>query len=164
MADVASNFITASGVKAKAGSEYSEVAFAPFIGSAMWRAEATVNAAGRFDFSQGGSLDTLGSNTLYFVNDIGASLAAVEAITFHLDNYASRIVAEDMINVNRDNALRGLGLLRDSKTRERLDGLQDAFSLFRCRSIMNCVDACPKGLNPTEAIRKIKEKMLEDAV
>lgn len=53
---------------------------------------------------------------------------------------------------------------RDNKKAERLAGLQDAFSVFRCRSIMNCVDVCPKGLNPTEAIGKIKAEMLDDAV
>jgi succinate dehydrogenase / fumarate reductase iron-sulfur subunit len=52
---------------------------------------------------------------------------------------------------------------RDNATEERLQNLQDAFSLFRCRSIMNCVDACPKNLNPTEAIGKIREEMLEQA-
>jgi succinate dehydrogenase / fumarate reductase iron-sulfur subunit len=52
---------------------------------------------------------------------------------------------------------------RDTNTPERLARLQDAFSLFRCRSIMDCVDACPKGLNPTEAIGKIREKMMNQA-
>lgn len=52
---------------------------------------------------------------------------------------------------------------RDTATEERLEDLQDPFSLFRCRTIMNCVDACPKGLNPTEAIGKIRDKMLKDA-
>lgn len=52
---------------------------------------------------------------------------------------------------------------RDTHTEERLANLQDAFSLFRCRSIMDCVDACPKGLNPTKAIGKIREKMMDQA-
>lgn len=52
---------------------------------------------------------------------------------------------------------------RDTSTEERLQRLQDAFSLFRCRNIMNCVDVCPKHLNPTAAIAKIRDKMLEDA-
>ena len=118
MAQITSNFITASGVKAKAGSAYSEVAFAPLIGSAMWRAEGTICMVGRYDFMDPGSHDLLGSPTRYFISDIGASLAAIEAINFHINNYSSRIVAEDMINVNRDNALRGLSILRDSKTQE----------------------------------------------
>lgn len=53
---------------------------------------------------------------------------------------------------------------RDSKASERLAELQDAFSLFRCRSIMNCVDACPKGLNPTKAISELRSAMLDEAV
>lgn len=53
---------------------------------------------------------------------------------------------------------------RDNQTVERLNRLQDAFSLFRCRSIMNCVDVCPKGLNPTAAIGKIREEMIKEAV
>lgn len=47
---------------------------------------------------------------------------------------------------------------RDEATDERLDDLEDAFSLYRCHGIMNCVSVCPKGLNPTEAISKIRKK------
>ncbi len=53
---------------------------------------------------------------------------------------------------------------RDTATEERLDGLQDAYSVFRCHGIMNCVDVCPKGLNPTEAIGHIKSMLLTRAV
>jgi succinate dehydrogenase / fumarate reductase iron-sulfur subunit len=44
-----------------------------------------------------------------------------------------------------------------------LSDLQDPFSVFRCRGIMNCVAFCPKGLNPTRAIGKIREMLLADA-
>lgn len=44
---------------------------------------------------------------------------------------------------------------------ERLEKLTDPFKVFRCRTIMNCVDVCPKGLNPTKAISKLRAKMLE---
>lgn len=50
---------------------------------------------------------------------------------------------------------------RDDNTAERLDNLEDPYRLFRCHTIMNCVDACPKGLNPTKAIGKIKEIMVK---
>ena len=50
---------------------------------------------------------------------------------------------------------------RDTATEERLADLEDPFSVFRCRGIMNCVDVCPKGLNPTRAIGKIRTMMLE---
>ena len=53
---------------------------------------------------------------------------------------------------------------RDTATEERLDGLQDAYSVFRCHGIMNCVDVCPKGLNPTKAIGSIKSMLLQRAV
>ncbi len=53
---------------------------------------------------------------------------------------------------------------RDQDTGGRLDNLEDPYRLFRCHTIMNCVDACPKGLNPTRAIGKIKEIMLKRAV
>ena len=53
---------------------------------------------------------------------------------------------------------------RDDATAERLEQLDDAYSVFRCRSIMNCADVCPKGLNPTEAIGKIRNKLLKDGV
>ena len=53
---------------------------------------------------------------------------------------------------------------RDQATAERLDNLEDPYRLFRCRSIMNCVDVCPKGLNPTRAIGKIKEMMVRRTI
>ncbi|MDP1602144.1 MAG: succinate dehydrogenase iron-sulfur subunit [Legionella sp.] len=57
-------------------------------------------------------------------------------------------------------AQRFLSDSRDKATTHRLDKLQDPFSVFRCRSIMNCADVCPKGLNPTQAIGKIRKQML----
>lgn len=53
---------------------------------------------------------------------------------------------------------------RDTQTQERLADLTDPFSLFRCRGIMNCVDVCPKDLNPLAAINSIKEEMLKESV
>ncbi len=53
---------------------------------------------------------------------------------------------------------------RDQATGERLDNLDDPFRLFRCRTILNCTDVCPKGLNPAGAISKIKEMMVRRAV
>jgi succinate dehydrogenase / fumarate reductase iron-sulfur subunit len=50
---------------------------------------------------------------------------------------------------------------RDGATEQRLEDLQDPFSLFRCRGIMNCVSVCPKGLNPTKAIGKLRSEMLQ---
>lgn len=57
-------------------------------------------------------------------------------------------------------AQRFLSDSRDTATTHRLDKLQDPFSVFRCRSIMNCTQVCPKGLNPTKAIGEIRNQML----
>ncbi len=53
---------------------------------------------------------------------------------------------------------------RDQASGERLDDLEDPYRLFRCRSILNCTDVCPKGLNPARAIGKIKEMMVRRSV
>lgn len=51
---------------------------------------------------------------------------------------------------------------RDTEKSKRLSKLQDAFSLYRCHGIMNCVSVCPKGLNPTKAISSIKHAILKE--
>lgn len=61
-------------------------------------------------------------------------------------------------------AWRFLADSRDQATEERLNELDGAYRLFRCHGIMNCVDVCPKGLNPTEAIHHIKHLMLKHSV
>jgi succinate dehydrogenase / fumarate reductase iron-sulfur subunit len=53
---------------------------------------------------------------------------------------------------------------RDQAVNERLDNLEDPYRLFRCHSIMNCVDVCPKELNPTQAIGKIKTLLVKRTV
>ena len=50
---------------------------------------------------------------------------------------------------------------RDEATGERLDDLEDPFKLYRCHTIMNCAQVCPKGLNPAKAIAEIKKLMVE---
>lgn len=61
-------------------------------------------------------------------------------------------------------AYRFLADSRDTATAERLAELEDPFSVFRCRGIMNCVSVCPKGLNPTRAIGKIRAMLLSQAI
>ena len=57
-------------------------------------------------------------------------------------------------------AYRFLADSRDTAAVERLAGLEDPFSVFRCRGIMNCVAVCPKGLNPTRAIGHIRSMLI----
>jgi len=53
---------------------------------------------------------------------------------------------------------------RDTATEQRLDDLNDAYRLYRCRTIMNCTEVCPKGLNPSREIEKIRLMMVKDSV
>jgi len=50
---------------------------------------------------------------------------------------------------------------RDTATEERLEALNDLYSVFRCHNIMNCVNVCPKGLNPTKAISHIRTELVK---
>ncbi len=58
-------------------------------------------------------------------------------------------------------ASRFLNDSRDQATGERLDDLDDPYRLFRCHTIMNCTDVCPKGLNPSKAIGHIRQLLLK---
>lgn len=60
-------------------------------------------------------------------------------------------------------AWRFLADSRDTAQRERLAELDDPFSVFRCHGIQNCVNVCPKGLNPTRAIGHIRNMLLRNA-
>lgn len=53
---------------------------------------------------------------------------------------------------------------RDQAGEERLNALEDSYKLFRCHTIMNCVQVCPKGLNPTKAIGEIKQMMVKQLI
>ena len=61
-------------------------------------------------------------------------------------------------------AYRWIADSRDEYTGERLDDLEDPFRLYRCHTIMNCTNTCPKGLNPAKAIAEIKKLMVSRAV
>jgi succinate dehydrogenase / fumarate reductase iron-sulfur subunit len=58
-------------------------------------------------------------------------------------------------------AYRWLADSRDEGTGERLEALEDPFKLYRCHTIMNCTNTCPKGLNPAKAIGHIKQLIVE---
>ncbi len=58
-------------------------------------------------------------------------------------------------------AYRWIADSRDDHTGERLDALEDPFKLYRCHTIMNCTQSCPKGLNPAKAIAEIKQRLVD---
>ena len=61
-------------------------------------------------------------------------------------------------------AYRFLADSRDQARDRRLEELDGPYRMFRCHTIKNCVNVCPKGLNPTEAIHQIKRLMMKDMV
>lgn len=61
-------------------------------------------------------------------------------------------------------AYRWIADSRDENTGKRLDELEDPFRLYRCHTIMNCTNTCPKGLNPAKAISKVKKLLVERSV
>lgn len=112
---------TGSEVIAKAGSAYS-VAFDPHLGSAFKQAEGLIDVLTRFNFTKVIGDDTVSSGGKALISDTASAIIANQAIVFDLNNYPNLILAEDMINVNRDTYLRNLSLLRDSKTQSFITG------------------------------------------
>lgn len=53
---------------------------------------------------------------------------------------------------------------RDDATLDRLEDLEDSYSIFRCRTIMSCANVCPKNLNPAKAISEIRQQMLKEKI
>ena len=58
-------------------------------------------------------------------------------------------------------AYRWIADSRDEATGDRLDALEDPYKLYRCHTIMNCTQTCPKGLNPAKAIGEIKQLLVD---
>ena len=56
-------------------------------------------------------------------------------------------------------AYRWIADSRDNDTKNRMKKLDDAMKVYRCKTIMNCSNTCPKGLNPGQAIGELKLKI-----
>jgi predicted butyrate kinase (DUF1464 family) len=100
------NYKTGTGANATAKSE-------AYVNSYMTQVESEINATCRFNFSD--NYSSLNVDTKGILKMIASNLAAIYVIQYDMSGYASRIDAEDMINVLRDSALRGLVLLKDKK-------------------------------------------------
>ena len=79
-------------------------------------AESTINVASRYNFID--NYTSLNSDVKLILREVATNLAAINAIQYDMSGYTSRVEAEDMINVLRDGALRGLSLLRDKKAQD----------------------------------------------
>ena len=104
----------------KAGAGKSATFDTTMMTAAAIRAESTINCITRHNFSD--TFGTLNIDVKQILSDIASSLAAMEAISYDMSGYTSRIEAEDMINVLRDGALRGLSIIRDQKAVTFING------------------------------------------
>lgn len=110
-------FATTAEVERKAGAKASAVSKAEaYVNDYMTQVESTINAVARFNFSD--AYAGLNADTKGILKEVASNLAAIYVIQYDMFNYTSRIEAEDMINILRDAALRGLSLLRDKKQQE----------------------------------------------
>lgn len=114
-------FATTAEVSRKAGANASATSNTEaYINDYMTQVESHINATCRFNFSD--NYSSLNVDTKNILKEVASNLAAIYVIQFDFSGFTTRTEAEDMINVLRDAALRGLSLLRDKKTVTYLNG------------------------------------------
>lgn len=107
-------FATTAEVQRKTGAGASATSNTEaYINQFMTEAESEINVSCRFNFSD--VYSSLNADTKGLLKQVASDLAAISVISYDMSGYASRIDAEDLINVLRDRALRGLSLLKDKK-------------------------------------------------
>ena len=114
-------FATTAEVERKAGANASATSKAEaYVNDYMTQVESLINDNCRFNFSD--NYATLNIDTKNILKEVASNLAAIYVIQYDLSGYTSRTEAEDMINVLRDGALRGLSILRDKKVQDFING------------------------------------------
>jgi hypothetical protein len=112
-------FCTTAEVERKAGAKCSAVSKAEaYTNDYVSQAESLINSVTRFNWSD--AYSTLNADTKGILKEVASDLAAIYVIQYDMSGF-SRIEAEDMINILRDAALRGLAILRDKKVKEFID-------------------------------------------
>jgi len=107
-------FCTTAEVGYKAGAGASDISTgSDYVNSYVAQAESFINAATRFNFSD--QYTSLNNDTKGVLKQVASDLAAIYCIQYDMSGYSSRIEAEDMVNILRDAALRGIALLKDKK-------------------------------------------------
>ena len=114
-------FATTAEVQRKAGANASGTSnVEAYINDYMTQVEALINITCRHNFSDdyaGLNVDVKG-----LLKEVASNLAAIYVIQFDMSGFTSRVEAEDMVNILRDAALRGLSLLRDKKQQDFING------------------------------------------
>ena len=107
-------FATTAEVERKAGTNASATSKAEaYVNDYMTQAESLINVTTRKNWSD--VYSTLNVDAKGLLKEVASNIAAIYVITYDMSGYTSRVEAEDMINVLRDAALRGLSILRDKK-------------------------------------------------
>ena len=107
---------TEAEIQQKSGANVNVAFNTAMMTAAGIRAESTVNVMCRYNFSD--NYSTLNADVKGILSDIVSSLVAIEAISYDMSGYTSRTEAEDLINVLRDNAMRGMSIIRDKKQQD----------------------------------------------
>ena len=114
-------FATTAEVQRKAGAGASATSKAEaYTNDFMTQVESQINAMCRYNFSD--NYTSLNVDTKNILKEVASNLAAIYVIQYDFSGYSSRIEAEDMINVLRDAALRGMSILRDKKAQDFING------------------------------------------
>tara|TARA_R100000049_G_C1859513_1_gene23572 strand:+ start:141 stop:506 length:366 start_codon:yes stop_codon:yes gene_type:complete len=114
-------FATTAEVQRKAGANASATSKAEaYVNDYMTQAESLINVATRYNWSD--AYSGLNADVKGILKEVASNLAAIYVIEYDFSGFTSRIEAEDMINVLRDAALRGLSILRDLKQQDFMNG------------------------------------------
>ena len=107
-------FATTAEIERKAGANASATSKAEaYTNDYIAQAESLINVATRFNWSD--AYSGLNTDVKMILKEVASNIAAIYVISYDMSGYTSRIEAEDMINVLRDAALRGIGVLKDKK-------------------------------------------------
>ena len=114
-------FCTTLQVQHKSGANASTVSNTEaFINDFVGQAESMINSTIKYNFSD--NYATLNVDTKEILKQVASDLAAIYVIQYDMSGFTSRIEAEDMINVLRDSAMRGMSILRDKKVQDFIIG------------------------------------------
>lgn len=113
-------FATSDEILVKAGELYDTSITEARINALCSQIESTINVMTRYNWSD--AYSGLNADVKGILSEVASNMVAIYIITYNMDSYSSMRAAEDMINVLRDGALRGLSILRDKKAQSFMQG------------------------------------------
>lgn len=113
-------FATSDEILVKAGENYDTGITEARINALCLQVESLINCVTRYNWSD--AYSGLNADVKGILSEVASNLVAIYIISWNMAGYTSRVEAEDMINILRDAALRGMSLLRDQKVRDFMNG------------------------------------------